>query len=460
MLSKQTGIHDGGGPSLIEKSLSFILGLSVTTGVIYVFTIGNTPVYIGCCVAALAFAMLCLSQPEKLVDAVVAVDKSVLAFCGMAALSIVPALAYAIFGNLGIDAPITVLKGLIVLAAGIIIYLVTIALRENRNTIMCGVAAGVAVNIVFSIVANVAFNSGSVFSLFSWFPQDAFVVPLQWGVPEPGGSHPIYTYRAQGLFLEPSHLMVFLIAWGILCSVSMRQAYAKVALMIGVAYISVQALSPNIGILILEAALLIITHRHFKHGKLQEVRARSVSHTTIITIVVMLFFAVLSVMLFWGSISGLLDSVITSLGDLNVMSSADTGTAARFEAMMSTLSLLPSYLFGSGWNTESLVLTAHFGSSIFASHSFALRLLLEIGPLGLLSYCWVIWRHAVAVYRTSTMGRLVAVSIVCMALAQFMNGITLLPYVWLLLGISRGLTIDGNQAEKCACGAEARGGRA
>ena len=453
-------MHDSGGPSLLEKSLSFALGLSVTTGVVYVFSIGNTPVYIGYCVAALAFAMLCLSQSKKLVDAVVAVDKSLIAFCGVAALSIVPALAYALFGNLGIDAPITVLKGLIVLAAGIIVHLVAIALREYRNTILFGVAVGVAVNIVLSIVANVAFYSGSVFSLFSWFPQDAFVVPLQWGVPEPGGSYPIYTFRAQGLFLEASHLMVFLISWGALCSLSIKRIYIKVALIIGIVYISAQALSPNVAILIIEAVLLIVLNRHFGHGGLRDARARVIPHVTIITFLVLLLAAVLSVVAVGDSIASLFDSVLISLGDLNVMSTTDTGTTARFEAMMSTLTVLPNYLFGSGWNTENLVLTAYYGSSTFASHSFALRLLLEIGPLGLLAYCWVIWRHAVAVYRTSAMGRLVAVSIVCMALAQFMNGITLLPYVWLLFGISRGLAIDTNQTEKCACGAEAREDRA
>ena len=440
----------------MEKMASFALGLSVTTGVIYLFTIGNTPVYIGYCVGALVFAMLCLARSGKLVDAIAKVDKSLLVFCGVAALSIVPALGYAVFGDLGIDAPITVIKGLMVLIAGIVVYIVAVALRDNRNDIIRGVAVGIAINIVFSIVANMAFNSGSVFSLFRWFPQDAFVVPLQWGVSELGGGHAIYTFRAQGLFLEASHLMVFLIAWGILCSVSMRQTYAKAALMVGIAYVSAQALSPNVAILILEAILFISMHGFFERKRLRGARARSYSHATIITIIVLIFAAVLSLMFFWGSLSDLFDSVIDSLGDLNVISSTDTGTVARFEAMVSTLSVLPGYLFGAGWNTENLVLTAHFGSSTFASHSFALRLLLEIGLIGLLSYCWVIWRHSVNVYRTSNVGRLVAVAIFCMALAQFMNGITLLPYVWLLLGVSRGLAIDTEQSKEKACSAEDR----
>lgn len=425
---------------LTEKVIAFFLGLSVTTGVIYVFTVGNTPVYIGYCVAVFAFAILLLVHPRRLYDAVTAIDKSILSLFGIAALSIIPALFYATIGDLGIEAPIMVIKGLVVLAAGIAVYIVTIALHDSRIAMVRGVAVGVAINVIFSVLANIAFNAGSVFSLFSLFPQDAFVIPMQWGVSGLTGGHAIYTFRAQGLFLEASHLMVFLIAWGILCSVSVKHIFAKTFLLIGIVYVSAQSLSPNVAILSFEAVLCVFAYKSIRHsGAQQSIGSKSIPHATIVAALILLFFGVLAVLFFGGVISELFGKIFASLGDLNVMSSTDTGTAARFESMTSTLSLLPNYLFGAGWNTENLVLTAHFGSSTFASHSFALRLLLEIGPLGLIIYCWTVWRHTVGAYRASMSGRFVAVAIICMAIAQSINGTTLLPYVWLLLGLAKGI---------------------
>lgn len=438
----------GRASSRAMKAMSFVLGLSVSTGVIYVFTAGNTPVYIGYCVAAIAFVMLLLACPLILADAATAVDNSVLAFCGLAALSLVPSLVYATIGGQGIDVSLTVLKGLVVLVAGVIVYIVAISLRSSRDMMVTGVAFGVALNVAFSVAANIAFNAGSVLSLYSLFPQDAFIVPLRWGVLEPAGSHAIYTFRAQGLFLEASHLMVFLVTWGLLCTIKLKHMLIKTALLVGVVYVSAQALSPNVAVLMLEAVLVLVVRGVPKNRGSFSVQNKNIPHATIVAFFALLFATFLSVLLFGDAISVLVGNIVDSLGDLDVASSTDTGTAARFDSMLTTLSILPSYPFGAGWNTESIVLATTFGESAFASHSFALRLLLEVGPLGLLAYCWVVWRHASRAYRASRQGRFVAVSLVCMAIAQFLNGITLLPYVWLLLGIAKGIEMEHVDAEK------------
>lgn len=424
----------------IQRVLAFLLGLSVSTGVVYGFIIGNTPVYIGYCMAMLIFVGLLILCPHGLNDAIAVIDESVLGFGGVAALSLLPSLFYALVGDLEIEAPLTVIKGLIVLFAGIVIYVVAVYLRKERKAVIAGLAVGIIINFLFSLLAQAAFEAGSVFSLISFFPQDAFVVSLQWGVPEPAGSHAIYTFRAQGLFLEPSHLMVFLVAWGLLCVVTAKRIILKAALIIGVAYMSVQAFSPNVAVLILEAILFFLVGRLPRSQLPRSARKRKVSHTAVLATIVVIFALIICIMLFTDSIVGAFGSIAASIADLNIASSADTGTLERFESMLTTLSILPNYPLGSGWNTESVVLTTHFGSSSFASHSFALRLLLESGLLGLGAYCWIIWRHANGVYHVSEQGRFMATAIICMAIAQFINGTTLLPYVWLLLGLARGIT--------------------
>lgn len=455
--SRTTGFPKGPRSTSAKALASFLLGLSVSTGVVYVFIVGNTPVYIGYAVATIAVACLFLHRSRGLVEAVAAIDKSILTFCGIAALSLVPSLAYALSGNLGAEAPETVIKGLVILVAGVVVYIAAVSLREQRKLIITGVSAGILINLIFSLAAQASFEAGTVFSLITLFPQDAFVVPLHWGVAEPAGSHAIYTFRAQGLFLEASHLMVFLVAWGLLGATSVKHTFARAALLAGVAYISAQALSPNVAILLLEVALFLVASKVPKEGGRRPDREKRLPHATIVAIIVLLFAAILFALMFGDAISGLFASIVSSLGDLDVISSTDTGTAARFDSMLTTLSILPSYPLGAGWNTESVVLTENLGSSVFASHSFALRLLLEVGPLGLLAYCWVVWRHTVEAYRVSKQGRFVAIAIVCMTIAQFVNGITLLPYVWLLFGIAKGMGMEHAEAEERRADSRLRG---
>ena len=428
---------------LLPKIIPFILGLSVSTGVIYVFNIGNTPVYVGYFFAALVFIGLLLKNPHNIIRAILTVDISVLAFFGIAILSFVPSFTYCLVGQLDINVPLTVLKGLIVLIAGLIIYIVTLSLRKYKNAIVYGVACGIIINVVISVVAQIAFESGTVFSLASLFPQDAFVVSVKWGVPEPADIHAIYAFRAQGLFLEASHLMVFLVTWGFLCLRYVRYTFAKAVILIGICYVMAQSLSPNAVILIVEIILTILLSKSRNTRIEKDSSARdTLPYATVFAILVLILIGGLACIRFGSAIAEAIGSIIDSFTDLNPMSSKDTGTLDRFNSMVSTVSILPNYPFGAGWNTESLILTSHFDGTVFASHSFALRLLLELGPLGLIAYCWVIIRHAKGAFHVSKQGRAVGIAIVCMAVTQFMNGITLLPYVWVILGLSKDIKLN------------------
>lgn len=428
---------------ILSQVIPFILGLSISTGVIYVFTIGNTPVYVGYFFAALVFIGLLLKNPYSIIRAISAIDISILVFFVIAILSFVPSFMYCLAGHLDINVPLTVLKGLVVFIAGLIVYIVTLSMREHRKAIVYGVAFGIIINAIISVIAQIAFESGTVFSLVSLFPQDAFTVSVKWGVSEPVGSHAIYEFRAQGLFLEASHLMVFLVTWGLLCLVYVRYTFAKAIILIGICYITTQALSPNAAILIVEIILIILLGK--SHGAGIEKKSfgkKTLPYTTVFAILVLILVGGLACIRFSGVVAEAIDSVIDSLTDLNPMSSTDTGTLDRFNSMLSTISILPNYPFGAGWNTESLILTSHFDGAVFASHSFALRLLLELGPLGLIAYCWVIIRHARGAFYASKQGRIVGIAIVCMTVTQFMNGITLLPYVWVILGLSKDTELD------------------
>lgn len=450
------------GFSRMLNILAFILGTSVSTGVVYAFMVGNTPAYAGYCVSAVICVYLMFARPELLRNAMGQLDSSLLVFVGIAALSIIPALVYCMLGWFDSSLLTTVIKGLVVLVAGMIVYIVAVALRGQRRSLIYGVVFGVILNVVSSFVAQLAFGAGSVWSLVTIFPQDAFVVSLRWGVLEPAGSHAIYSFRAQGLFLEPSHMMVFLVAWGLLCVVCVRRLLVKVVLLAGIIYLSVQAFSPNVAILLIEGMLFIATGGVL--WRIKKVGSTKFTHSAVVIVLVMIFaFSAACVIFGSNLVEGLqraLEAVASSIADLNIASSTDTGTIDRFEAMTSTLSILPYYPFGAGWNTESMVLTAHFGQTTFASHSFALRLLLELGVIGFAAYCWMTYRHASAAFRSGVHGRYFGFAIACMVFAQFANGITLLPYVWLLLGVSKSLAFDVVKDAKSIVGIKLKGDRA
>ena len=106
--------------------------------------------------------------------------------------------------------------------------------------------------------------------------------------------------------------------------------------------------------------------------------------------------------------------------------------------MVKALSAIMYFPFGSGWNTESQVLTFLYGSSDVASHSFAIRLLLETGLVGLLSYVYLIIRHSVPLILTKNLRTIsIGIGALFMLLCQFTNGTSMVPWVWALLGLAQ-----------------------
>lgn len=418
---------------------AFIMGLSLTTNVAYAFKIGNTPVYIGYVVAVLLTIPLFLRDFKSGGPHFELFDKSVWVFALVCVLSLFPSIASAGIGHAPNEIPLTVLKGLIVFVCGILVYYVVLSLAPQKRYLVLGLSAGIILNGIISLFQQIAFDSGSYFSLYSLFPQDSFCVSARWEIWSslPLGSGHINVFRPQGLFLEASHLMVFLVCFVPFVFLELQSFAVKVAVSVCTFYTCVTSMSPNSIFLIIE--VLILTALYFSEGstklRLSDVRFNPFA------ILLVLAVSLVSLFVFFSKpelLSGALESLSRSLTDLNISSTTDAGTLERWDSMVKALSAITYFPFGSGWNTESQVLTFLYGSSDVASHSFAIRLLLETGFVGFLSYVYLIIRHSVPLILTKNLRTIsIGIGALFMLLCQFTNGTSMVPWVWALLGLAQ-----------------------
>ena len=412
-----------------------LFGLSLSTNVAYAFTVGNTCVYIGYVFAFALCGYLFVSDRKGGSAKLDLIDGSVWAFAAIASISVFLSLFYSASGQLAIEMPLVVLRGLVVLFCGLAVYYTVARLSEYVRHLIMGLALGVVVNGIISVLQMAAFESGSYFSLYYLFPQDSFSISADWGIwgTLPDGAGRITSFRSQGLFLEASHLMVFLACIAPTAFIVLRSTVTRAGIVIATAFCCVTSLSPNVLFILVECALLLTVS--IKNSGLNELKMR---REWILMALAILFALLCLIALRPDLIISGIDSVMNAIADLNVLTSTDEGTMNRWESMRYALSACLLYPLGTGWNTESLVLSHVYGSGEVASHSFVIRLLLEMGVTGFIGYVALVLRHSIPLLsRNASIEELaIGLSVVILFVCQATNGMTLVPWAWALLGLS------------------------
>lgn len=417
------------------RVVMFLFGLSLSTNVVYVFTIGNTCVYIGYVFALALCGYLVISDRKKGSAKLDLIDGSIWVFTAVACLSVFLSIIYSVSGQLPSETPLVAMRGLVVLFCGLGVYYVVARLSGYARYLVMGLALGVVANGLVSGLQLVAFESGSYFTLYYLFPQDSFSISADWGIwgTLPDGAGRITTFRSQGLFLEASHLMVFLVCIAPIAFAVLRSTAARAGIVVATIFCCITSLSPNVLFVLVECALLLLLSP--KQGGFKELKVRR--GWIFVTLVIL--FALLCIVALRPDlvISGV-ESVTNAIADLNVLTSTDEGTMDRWESMLSALSACLQYPLGTGWNTESLVLSHVYGSSEVASHSYAIRLLLEMGIVGTVAYvALILWHSIPLLSRNSSVKELaIGLSVVFLFVCQATNGMTFVPWAWALLGLS------------------------
>lgn len=417
-----------------------LFGVSLSTNVVYLIKIGNTCVYVGYVVALVFLIALILKDCRKGCLQLELVDKSIWVFFALACLSIISSTAYVFSGSLPIEAPIVVLRGIIVLVSGLAVYYIIVRLPHYSTDVIVGLAIGVVVNGIVSIVQLIFFESNSFFTLFYLFPQDAFEIPAKWGIWSmlPEGVTGLVKFRAQGLFLEASQLMVFLICVVPISFLSSRSDVLRIVLVLCAVFCCVTSLSANAALFVAEI-IILASLLFLGTPKSSNLSLLRLSRVGIIAIPAVAFLVLLILLFNSEALLSALAGMGQSMGDINLFSSSDTGTVERWDSMQKTFEVCASYLFGTGWNTESLTLSYVYGFSDLASYNYAIRLLLELGVLGLIFYIIVIWRHSKPLFVSGATKTTLCLglSVIFLFVCQVTNGITLVPWAWALLGLAR-----------------------
>lgn len=438
----RSDLRASGKSSKRSKFLSacmLLLGLGLSTNVVYVFRIGSTCVYVGYAIALLLVIWLFLSNRGEGGIDLGLVDSSVWIFFTVACVSVIAAAITSITGGTGVDAPLVALRGLVVLFCGILTYYVVVRLSRYSKSLLIGLGLGIAINGVLCLVQYYAFYSGSVFTLYNYFPQESFAVFTTWDAASavPIGASAIYSFRPQGLFLEPSHIMIFLVCLAPIAFLTMKSRIGRLAIVGTSVFCCVTALSPNAIFFLIEVLVLLAVYLSHNGGKNHLSSARF-SHGTIIAAFAIVLAATVFLMVDGDVLNDIVAALAQSLTDLDVSSTTDTGTLDRWNSMVKALAVCGSNLFGTGWNTEALTLSYIYGSGDVASQSYAIRLLLETGVLGLVSYALLIWRHSKPLLGGESMTDLcLCAGVVFLAICQVTNGMTLVPWAWALLGLAR-----------------------
>lgn len=431
------------GKDSFPKACAFLLGLLSTMGCVYVLMVGNTAVTAAFAFAPIALCVLIVGACSWPHVMRASVDVSVIAYFAIACLSIVMTVFYVATGTLNEEAIAVPFKGFAVFICCIAVYCLAVVLIGYKAWIYAGLAFGMLLAFVFCLLSQLAFVRGSWFSLCTIFPQDGFVVSVPWEsrLTVPVGDNvagTIYSFRPQGLFLECSHLMIFLVALAPLVIYSIKNVLLRIVLIAFCLYSCVFSQSPDAIIFLVEIVLILMYLRK-RNGarRMRNVRLDGAA------IIVMLMACLLSVVLLTLN-PWIIDEAVrllnTAFGDFNVATSTDGGTRERWRLMQAGSQILGIFPLGVGWNLETFIMNMFYGSESASSHTLILKLLIEVGPIGLVCYFFVIYRHAAPLLAKGVPSdlALIGVAVLAMALCQFTNGVSLAPWMWLLLGLARG----------------------
>ncbi len=341
-----------------EGFLAFILGLSVCEGISVLISFGSTMLTVSEVISPLIMVLLMITRENRFFDFFRNIPLGFKLFFAVIAFSILPGMLFFGWGAIYRYA-VGMIYFIIVLSMAINVY----ALRNSRDSLFLGIAVGLTLNLIFSLICYISFNVGTVISLEGVFPRDHFFTPT-------------LAFRAQGFFLEPSHLLRFIasVILIVMVNVNVKSLLFKYLWVILAFFVVLYSTSGSVVILLL--GLLMYWMIHKKERK---------KAITITSLIVFLFVIVLGAFLLFTP--GVLSDIWSNFSKILLGADiTDEGNAARFESMKTVLEHMDIAAIGCGWNLIGTYFeTQNLG--IVSAFSFILQMTVELGFLGALMYC-------------------------------------------------------------------------
>jgi len=328
----------------------FIFGTFIANDVIYVFVVGQTPILVTYLFSLLIVLVTIVLNFRALTNRIMMIPKSFKAFIVISLFSI---LSVILFNDRFVN---IWLNGIILLILNLLVMISTLLLYRNKIFVSRGILVGILINLIFSLYEYFSYSSGVIFNLKNMFPHiNIYQAELYW------------TFRAQGLFSEPGHLMRFLAISFFLIYPDIQSKYLKYLFI--VAAISISILTKSSTSLIFFVALLLYFSQEIVMGKRKNVFLLPLIGS----------FGTLMYILYLVDSKVQSTQILTLI--LNQFSRVDSNNI-RISGMKNALYVFfKNPLIGYGWNMLPSVFNRYdfINENVQGSYSFLLSLFVELG---------------------------------------------------------------------------------
>ena len=412
---------------------AYLLGLLSTQGIIYLFKVSNTYINIELVVGLVTFGILFLKHPGKLLGRMKTTDTAIKIYLLSVLISLIYVMVY-FFQDSSIKVQ-SYFNGLIMLALSMAIYYSVILLERYQRTIIKGIWHGLVVNVVISVLQYVYFQQGSYFTFNDLFPQNGFYISIPWTVAQTKSYDPhwlIYSYRAQGMFLETSYFVSALTTIILLLAAFeyKKNSYFKTGIILTALFLSLMSSSGNFVILALGLLLYWFAS---KDKRMVLTRKQLIFYIIIFYAVLFCVFYLVSQNESGFSMETLVNNLLESFDGISVSSG---GNQTRVSFMLAAIQLFLENPLGVGYNMSSTVLKSV--GSTYATFSYILTVLLEMGVFGVIAYLYFVLSHVkrmISIHSKVSKG--LAVSIFVTWLFQIANGTGFTYLFWILLAFAK-----------------------
>lgn len=425
---------------------AFVLGFSFLQGIAYVAKVGNLYVDVVYPVAVVALAAKLIFNPKHTVSKLEACFcRWMLPFLLVIALSGALALVSCVTHQ-GVQVN-SYLNGLVVLAVSLCIYFAVIAYHDQIEFIVRGLWAGLLVNIVVSFIQYAAFQAGTAFTLYEFFPQPAFYISVPW---EAGGAwaenikYLVYSFRAQGLYLEVSYFVgAATIVYIVVPSFIKTNGTFRAMVLVALLFLFGMSGTGNLVLFIGFIMVASIIRLNFSGG-MRELLEKKRSRIEWMLMLLLLIGCLLTAFLFFYNADAILNTAdfdVFSKGWADGIASSnlsDADNSERLTYMLNAAAEYARYPWGGGYNMAPALTFADYGTN--TTFSYALTLLVELGPIGLATYLYFIGSLVVSLteHKDSRRADGTALSVAVLALFAFQvaNGIGLTPLAWCVFALA------------------------
>ncbi len=340
----------------LDKFLAILLGISVSEGISAIFTIGNTTFTFAEVISPLIFIYFWFRDGRILTSFVRCVPVGFKLFFGVLAFSIVPGVVYFMSFSVVSRYVVGLIYFLIILTTAIDVFF----LQDSRENIIYGVFIGLVLNIVYSLFCYINFQRGVIISLNSLIGRQSFYAPL-------------YSFRSQGYFLEPSHFSRYVISIIIIiiATIKIKKWLFKWCLVLFTIVALGLSYSGSLVILIIGLGVYYLGNKRNT--------CSSISYQTLVIFFILLLADMLIAM---GVIPVDVSSIPVTINRiLRGAIITDEGNYVRYNSIRAVLQQWDAAILGCGWNLAGVLIQSKSISTV-AAFSALLEMVVETGMLG------------------------------------------------------------------------------